>query len=640
MRFRRSIPTWSRHARGWSLLVGCMTAATRVAAATEPEPPTTGAGSRPPASRAAAPGPVLPIRTEAGLTSFDLPPREPGAQTLLVVSSLTQAAGPSPIRVRAEPITSAPRPLPVMALVTTRPPNTDLPPVVPVPAPTTRLPPADRTFHLMTQAGLPTDPASYRAIPSRLRAVGRRVQVYVDVADAANVDPATLRDIVDSFDHRIWPAVAERFGPATDVDGDGRFTILLTRWLSRLADGKVRVDGFVRGADLDRRQPSPFGNRSDMMYLNAHLKAGPHLRTVLAHEYAHAVTFSRHLLDRAGDGPLDAAAEEEGWLDEAIAHLVEDELGFSRSNLDYRISAFLSQPERYRLVVDDYFSADLFRSHGNRGATYLFLRWCVDRFGPRLLDALVRSPRRGVANLEAATGTPFAELFRSWTVALYRSGLDPKGTDRADYRSVNPRGGLDDWVLAGPRTTTINPGGAADAWSAEGTSSHFVLINPTAGSERAPVRIELEGPPGADLQVTAVALPAGLARPELVVQPQVAADGSIRVRAQVSEAGGAPVRLGALAWERLVPPADLHAPGFRRDALDGAGVTSAFGAATLPGWGALRSRPISLPGVRSTDGPLVFKAVGIDSQGRKVAAWAVVEPMHPTDALAWDDNPP
>src|SRR5207248_10293264 len=117
--------------------------------------------------------------------------------------------------------------------------------------------------------------------------------------------------------------------------------------------------------------------------------------------------------------------EEEGWLDEGLAHLVEDLHGFSRTNVDYRASAFLSDPCRYRLVVDDYYAADLFRSHGNRGAAYLFLRWCADRFGPGLVPALVRSGRQGVANLEAVTGAAFDDLYRGWSVALFMTGLDP-----------------------------------------------------------------------------------------------------------------------------------------------------------------------------------------------------------------------
>ena len=584
-------------------------------------------------------GSTLSVAVESGRASFDLKLDQPGAQALVIVSSLSQAVGPFPIQLKAQAVAEKPRPIAAAPRPSARLANLDLPTIPPIAAPTSRLPPTERTFTLMTQSGVPTSASSYRGIPARLRAVGRRVQIYVDAADLANVDVSTLRDLVNNFDGRVWPSVAERFGPAADVDGDGRFTILLTRRLSQLGDGKVRVDGFVRGADLDRRQPSPFGNRSDMMYLNANLKAGPHLRTVMAHEYAHAVTFSRKVLDQGsqGQGTIDALTEEEGWLDEALAHLVEDELDFSRSNLDYRVSAFLTQPERYRLVVEDYYTADLFRSHGNRGATYLFLRWCVDRFGPKLLDVLIRSPKRGVANLESATGLPFAELFRRWTVALYLSGLDPKAASNADYRSLDLRGELEDWILAGPRATPITPASPPHAWTAEGTSAHYVLIGRGAPGT---VRVEVQGPTDAEIQITVVPLPPGLARPELVVRPSTDADGSVRVRAKVVEAGGTPVRLGALAWERLVPVADPHASGFRHDGLDMLGIASAFGTSALPARGALRSRPILLPGVRPDDGPLVFKAVGVDSRGRRVATWAVIEPINRTGGDVWDDEAP
>ena len=631
MQIRRSTARWPGRLGRWAL-VAATCGATAIRAA-EPTP-SASTRSQPPVSATAA----TSIIVNAGRASFDLPPGQAGEATLVIVSSLARTPGPFPIQVRAEPTTAPARPLAAIPPAPLRPPLQDLAPLPAIPPPIAQLPPAERTFHLMTQDGLPTDPASYRTIAGRLRAVGRRVQVYADATDYANIDAATLRDIVASFDDRVWPAVAGRFGPATDVDGDGRFTILLTSWLSRLGEGKTRVDGFVRGADMDRRQPAPFGNRADMMYLNAQLKAGPHLRTVLAHEYAHAVTFSRKVLDADPRGPLDASAEEEGWLDEAIAHLVEDELGFSRSNLDYRISAFLSQPERYRLVVDDYFAADLFRSHGNRGATYLFLRWCVDRFGPHLLDILVRAPRRGVANLEAATGAPFAELFRRWTVALYASGLDPHLAAALDgYRTLNLRGDLDDWVLAGPRADLLKPGDPPATWTTEGTAAHYLLI---AGGSTGTTRVEVAGPAAADLQVTVLPLPPGLARPQLVVRPTTDADGTVRVRARVAEGGGAPVRLGALAWERLVPVADRHTPGFRCGALDRVGIAASFGTATLPAWGALQSRSIPLPDVRPGDGPLVFKAVGVDAHGRRVAAWAQVEPTDRPAALARDINSP
>src|SRR5262249_11251041 len=153
--------------------------------------------------------------------------------------------------------------------------------------------------------------------------------------------------------------------------------------------------------------------------------------------------------------------EEEGWLDEAMAHLAEDLHGFSTSNIDYRIDAFLNQPEHYQLVVDDYYAADLFRSHGNRGSTYLFLRWCADRYGPSLLPKLAASSLRGIANLEASVGATFSDLFRRWSVALYCNGLTATGVAATspgrpdDFASVALRAPVDDWELAGPRFTRM-----------------------------------------------------------------------------------------------------------------------------------------------------------------------------------------
>ena len=63
-----------------------------------------------------------------------------------------------------------------------------------------------------------------------------------------------------------------------------------------------------------------------MMYLSTSLEPGPHLRTVLTHEYMHAVVFSGKCRQMEGVGPV--VLEEEGWLDEALAHLAEDQQAF------------------------------------------------------------------------------------------------------------------------------------------------------------------------------------------------------------------------------------------------------------------------------------------------------------------------
>ena len=133
-------------------------------------------------------------------------------------------------------------------------------------------------------------PSNYIAIPAELRGVGRHIQVYVGRRGPCfrrgRVTSRTSSTPLMTGSSRSCRAGS---GRRPDVDGDGRFTVLLSSWLDHLGGGRYAVDGFVRVADLDPAFRSPLGNQCDMMYLSTALESGPHLRTVMAHEYMHAV---------------------------------------------------------------------------------------------------------------------------------------------------------------------------------------------------------------------------------------------------------------------------------------------------------------------------------------------------------------
>jgi hypothetical protein len=567
-------------------------------------------------------GQPVALAVNGGHARFQVPAPQAGSPTLVIVSSLANSPGPFPVRLTAQGTSRVnPPQLEPPSTPPARAARLAAPRLEPITEPAAGIPAAERTFHILARDGDVASASNYLPVRGVLRALGQRVQVYVDSDDVARVGPAVLRDLVASFDGEVFPLAARTIGQARDVDGDGRFTVFLSSWLGRLAGGRHVVDGFVRGADLDPVLEAPFSNRCDMMYLSASLESGPYLRTVLAHEYTHAVTYTAKTFTGPDGDRL--GPDEEGWLDEAIAHLGEDLHGFSRANLDYRISAFLSCPERYRLVVEDYYAADLFRSHGNRGGTYLFLRWCVDRYGPELLPKLVRSSLRGAANLEAATGTSFADLYRQWSTSLSLDGREPEPSAGRGYRSLDPRGRVGSWELAGPRTTRLAPDGTAASWAAEGTTSHYVVIE---ASPLGAVDVEVRGPEDARLQVTAIPLEADLPELELTAE-LVSEPGSVpQLHARLHERNGVPLTLSALAWEPLVPVADPRAARSRHGALDADALRSAFGQTTLPAHGELASRPLPLPDLADAPGPFVFKAVAIDSHGRKVAAWAEIDP--------------
>ena len=573
-----------------------------------------------------------PIFVDRGRAVFDLSRRK----TLVVVSSLAKSSGPFVARLETRPI---PQAMPDLAL-----PAPDhvsksvTPPIVLDHRTSHASPPLEKSFALMVRDGEPASPANYASVKARLCSVGERVQVYVDAADLGQVDPGLCKDLAATFDHFVQPLAERRFGSAADVDGDGRFTIFVSSRLDRLAGGRGKVDGFVRGADLDLSLGSPFGNRCDMMYLNASLRPGAHARSILAHEYTHAVIFSRKVVDRGGEG-LQSGGEEEGWLDEGLAHLVEDLHGFSRTNIDYRVSAFLSSPERYRLVIADYFAADLFRSHGNRGGTYLFLRWVVDHYGEEVIDRLIRSDLRGIANLESATGRSFSDLYRDWSVSLYVDWFNAASSqDNPRLQPpLDPRGTKSDWQSAGPRITRLSVGGPSKTWELPGTSSRFFVIEKP---DDAPCRVEVSAPAAADLQVTAVPLPDDLGLVDLEVRP-VRSQGEVAaVRLFLTERGGTPVSLQGVGWEPLVPTSEGGVEGVSRASLDLARTIEVFGAPTLHAQSWVTSRPISVGPALQANGPTVFKVSGIDAKGRRVSAWAEWKGLGSPETEDPDDGGP
>jgi hypothetical protein len=494
-----------------------------------------------------------------------------------------------------------------------------------------REPPSERVFSLFVRDQEFQDPAAYVTVKGDLRGFGRHCQVYLDrdYPDPPGVQP-TVEDIVRTFDDDVSP---QALGQVLDVDRDGRFTILLTSWLGKLCNGKVAVGGFVRGSDFMQDLPAPFGNRCDMMYLNANLKPGPYLHTLLAHEYTHAIVFSEHVF---GNYLAEAVRQDEqSWLNEALAHLEEDRHAYSWSNLDYRVSAFLNAPERQPLVVPDAYGAGLWRSPGHRGAAYLFVRWCTDRYGPDLPAQLIRTNLSGVANVEAATQEPFPDLFRQWTIALAMSGTGQTVDGVPMFKGFDLHRPVGDRLLCGPRFQELSLAGGQLALPLAGTAAAYVALHSPGGGH---TQLIVTSKPEADLQVSLIRLPEATGRLSVQVVPvgseQLAVgsrDGQVptshhplptaRLRL-VLAAHDAAVTLDQAAWERQAP-AGNHCDDTSYRKVEGAQgtVDRWFRDTCLQAGTSRTSEPITVP---ECNGPVVFKVSGTDEKGHTVAAWAVM----------------
>ncbi len=201
-------------------------------------------------------GRPVPIAVTRGRAIFSAAAPERGSGTLVIVSALAKSPGPFPIRMTARPVAEARPP----TLATEGPrgvPDLAFPPLRPVAETVATAPPLERTFHLLVRDGDVSSASNYLAVQGRLRAVGHRVQVYVDAQDISVVGAEVLRDLVTTFDDQVFPTAARTLGQASDIDGDGRFTVLISSWLTRLAGGRHAVDGFVRAPTSIPSSPPP-----------------------------------------------------------------------------------------------------------------------------------------------------------------------------------------------------------------------------------------------------------------------------------------------------------------------------------------------------------------------------------------------
>ena len=227
-----------------------------------------------------------------------------------------------------------------------------------------------------------------------------------------------------------------------------------------------------------------------------------------------------------------------------------------------------------------------------------------------------------MANLEAATGVSFPDLYRAWSVALFTSGLDPARPDRDAFRSVDVRGSFDAWALAGPRTVPLAPGDS-DACTLTATASRFLVVG---ASGKGPLRSRSTRADRRRITSHRVPLPEDLADLTLSAHVTTSPDGAPSFDVTIREHNGTSVRLSALAWEPLIPGPDPHASTFRRGGLNASDLGARFGTLRLAPFGRLSAHGIpARDALDPHNGPVVVKVVGTDSRGRRVSAWAEVE---------------
>lgn len=253
--------------------------------------------------------------------------------------------------------------------------------------------------------------------------ISEDVRVTV-LTDSATADESVLVRVASNF------AVAAKkdldvMGPSghtgvLDADGGGAITVV---FVDNFPAG-IPVDtvGAFIFADFLASGPQSNGNHADILWARTPGVAASEDLIVgtLAHEYQHLVSFA--LRSELGDA---VTSQEVLWLDEGLAHLMEDLTGWGGSNVDAMSAALENWNSTPFAGPDD--------SVAQRGKAYMLLRYLVD----------VRAKAR---NASDASDDVVIDAARDIIAPLYTQSR--AGFTHALLQDARNDGRLRDWLRA------------------------------------------------------------------------------------------------------------------------------------------------------------------------------------------------
>lgn len=209
------------------------------------------------------------------------------------------------------------------------------------------------------------------------------------------------------FDRKIYPELtstySEEWNPG--IDRDSRIAILFHQM-------KEGAGGYFNSGDGYRKIQNPESNEREMIYLNAIYLEYEIIKSYVAHEFVHLITFNQK--DRLRN------ISEEIWLNEARADFAPTLLGYDEeyqgSNLQQRVKQFILSPgdslTEWQNEKRDY------------GIVNIFIQYLVDHYGVEILSDSLKSSKIGILSINGALEESnieksFSEIFTDWTVSVF-----------------------------------------------------------------------------------------------------------------------------------------------------------------------------------------------------------------------------
>lgn len=270
------------------------------------------------------------------------------------------------------------------------------------------------------------------------RSVGAHIAIYVDtLAPAPGLPTSDLDSLRDVFDNRLYPLDTATFGAVSDIDLNSVVVVLMTNQVNKLVTkSECNSGGYIAGffwpGDLAPGFSQNY-NDGEVFYsivpdslgtlscAHKNSEVNNVMPVTFTHEFQHMINFVEHVLLRGGDS-------EEGWLDEGLSKYAEELAGRSfGDNAHFSQFAIGDVFDAYQYLIDPVNTPLLIPADTGTlamvGASWLFTRYLVDRFGDSLPGRLVRTASTGTANIAQQTGQPFDVIVGRWALANWVSDL-------------------------------------------------------------------------------------------------------------------------------------------------------------------------------------------------------------------------
>lgn len=248
---------------------------------------------------------------------------------------------------------------------------------------------------------LNVDDNHYQQIKAKLEYQTLHLNFWIE--EGVGFDYPALAALAEVFENQIYPINREFFGSewSPGVDNDIRLTILFAENLGYVA-------GYFSATDLLLKQLESYSNEAEMFYLCADFSRLDDVDTygVLAHEFQHMIHWN---VDR----------NETAWINEGLSELAVDINGYDVGDFGF---LFALNPDLQLTFWPGNEQGD---STPHYGASYLFMRYLLDRFGKDFIQSIVSHEENGLASIDKVLfssgnyGLGSETVFQDWTIANY-----------------------------------------------------------------------------------------------------------------------------------------------------------------------------------------------------------------------------